>query len=251
MADNTHYTALRIEVSEEQLARVERDLRDVPNGVNKALIGAVNETLTAGRTMIVKQLTALLTVKSEDIRGSKKKGKGARITIKRATQARPVGLIRILGRRIGLINFKVRDTRPPPESSKPFAGRSLMEVAGLAKRKRRHRGRGVIAQLFRTGPSKRFPEAFIAVGLSENRHVFERVQDRARRKQSKAHHRPNLGRHTQPIESLKGLSLLTVYREQPGLQEEVLDQVRRKFIERVDSKVDFLLGRRKADRPST
>lgn len=206
--------AVIVEVDEAQYDRLRRELAGIPFGVQKATVGAINKTVAQGRTVVVDKLFDLLAIR--------RRGDILRhTTTVPATVERPVGKVVIDGRRIGLINFTVKDTRTKRGRGK--AGN----------------GRGVTAQVYRHGDTWVLPHAFIATGASGNRHVFQR-QPVGGGKLS-----PRL-----PIVSKQGLSLFKVYQDTPAIEAASLARIRTIFNEQLLSQIDRLLGRRKVDRPA-
>lgn len=127
-----------IKLSTAKLAELDATLFDITNGVPRALSAAINRTAYKGKPMLRKGLTGLLTIKAANLK--------RRIYSKKATPQKLQGSITLMGRHIGLINFKNRDTK----------------VAG------------VIAQVYQGGEKITLPHAFIATGKFGNRHVFQR-----------------------------------------------------------------------------
>lgn len=209
MASNRLIPAIEIKVSSAQMLKLETELKDIKDGVPRAIMSAINKTVSQGRTVAVRELANVLTVKTGNIR--------ARTSVLKATRKKLFGSVTILGRRIGLINFKVKDT-------------------GKGKGRGRT-GKGVIAQAYKNSPPERFPKAFIAMGKENNKHVFER-----RRKDGKL--APRL-----PIFSRKGLSLLDVYKQTPSIQNATETKIKAIFGEKLKSATDWLLNRKNGERP--
>lgn len=213
--------AVVITVDPAQVERIQRELSGVKNGLQRALVDAINKVLPKGRTVAVNGLAALLTVKRSNI--------FKRTNVERANRSKPFGIVRIMGRRIGLINFEHKDTRTK-KAKKKWGDKSA--------------GRGVIARAYKGGAQEVFPHAFVAVGRRAaktgegNKHVFERAKTGGKRA-------PRL-----PIWSRRGLSLLDVYKEHPELVRETERKIQESLAEAVESQVDRILGRRKADRPT-
>lgn len=215
--------AITIRPDPAQIVKVANELRDIKNGVARAMAPAINKTLGKAQTTLITGLTDLLTAKRGNIVG---KGATKRIRIIKATPDHLTGRIQILQRPIGLINFQVKDTRG--------------KKRGFNKK---GSGGGVIAQLRKDEPPIVLPNAFIAVGLSDNKHVFARFG--VKRRQGKAHFAPNVGRLAQPIRSFKGLSLHEVWKDSPRLRGQVQGRIDSEFPKDVSSQVDRLLQRKK------
>jgi hypothetical protein len=150
---NPRYVTLyTVTASTASLSQVTAQLRGIDGGVRKAAVPAVNKTLSKGRTWLRQGLTKFLTIKSSNL--------NRRIFVSKATQWDFEGSIKLMGRKIGLINFKSEDTR-----------KSAYDPTG----------KGVFAQVIRGGPVLRLPFAFIAKGRYGNKvspagnvHVFQR-----------------------------------------------------------------------------
>jgi hypothetical protein len=139
MAGSSDFT---IEIDERTYGDLRRELGEMPGAVDRAVVSAVNKTLSQGRTIIVDRLFALLNVKRGEIR--------KRVTVPhngKATRDKPEGKIKIGKSRMGLINFGAKDTRTRK-------GKGSFGTAAA--------GRGVDVQVYRQGESANFPRAFIA-----------------------------------------------------------------------------------------
>jgi hypothetical protein len=139
MAGSSDFT---IEIDERTYGDLRRELGEMPGAVDRAVVSAVNKTLSQGRTLIVDRLFALLNVKRGEIR--------KRVTVPhngKATRDKPEGKIKIGKSRMGLINFGAKDTRTRK-------GKGAFGTAAA--------GRGVDVQVYRQGESANFPRAFIA-----------------------------------------------------------------------------------------
>lgn len=231
--------AVDIQIDPRDLARLKTELASIKNGVPRAIAGAVNKTLKRGQTVLVDKLFEVLNVR---VRRSILGETGhRRITITPAkVPDKLFGSINVLRRRIALANFNPRDTRikrPGVKYGTPGTGQ------------------GVFAAAYRGGGEEQFPRAFVAVGKSSNKHVFERGGGRSRREGSIFVPGPDLPgtgrrRGRLPIFSRKGLSLLDVYQQNPAVYEAVVARIREVLGEQLLSQTDRLLNRRKADRPT-
>lgn len=207
--------AVSVKFDSRQVERARVELAGISNGLNKALSGAINKVLTKGRTEVVRGLTEVLDIKPSAVR--KTPGGKERISIQRANPGKLEGFIRILSRPIGLINFKIKEKR---------------------KKKRRkwgasYPGEGIFGKVYKAGPAIRLKHAFIATGASGNKHVFQR--SKVGGGYSKRH----------PIESLKGPSLLTVYRENPELHQRTENRIQEELAKELDSQINRFLKRSK------
>lgn len=213
---NIKGVAVTVKFDERQVERARVELAGISNGLSKALAGAINKVLTKGRTEVVRGLSETLAVKPSRIRQTP--GGTERISIRRAMPSKLEGFIKILARPIGLINFKIKEKRKKK-------GRKYGAV---------YPGEGIFGQVYKSGPAFRLKHAFIAKGRSGNVHVFQRT-----RKGSKYVAR-------QPIEALKGPSLLTVYREHPELHERTERRIADELAKELDSQINRFLKRSKA-----
>lgn len=201
MASNSHGVVTTITVSAAQLDNLNAELGGIPGAVNKAIIGAINKTLPKVRTDTVNALRDRLTASRSNI--------FQRTSIVKATSATSSGFVRILARRIGLINFKHRSLR----------------------------GRGIEVTILQGGGAEQFRHAFIARGASNNQHIFQR-------KFIGGKPTPRM-----PIESLKSISLMRFFNTQPGMAEAATKRAGDDFNEALLSQIDRILQHRRAQRP--
>jgi hypothetical protein len=94
-----------ITVDAKQLARAELLLRTIPNGVDKAVVAALNRAVEGARTDAVKKVRERYYIKAKDVRDT--------IDIKKATMDNQVAIIRASGSPIALSKFHVTPSRPP------------------------------------------------------------------------------------------------------------------------------------------
>jgi hypothetical protein len=205
--------SLNITVDPATIANVEAQVGDIPNGMPKVIAAAANDAAQRGKTILSRGLAATITAKQVDIKKRLRVPRGTK-----ATPARPGTVLEVTDTRLSLIRFKTKDTKR----------------------------QGVTAEMFR-GEVTRFPEAFMGVGLFKNPHVIQRKGGKVRIKQ--AHYKPNLGKLRQNVVTQPGLSLPDVYARRPALLQDGITQIAEVFVDRIDSQLDRLLHRRKADRP--
>ena len=124
-----------------QLEQLRTEMEGIPNGVNRCISGAINKTVAKGKTFAKKNLAAELTIKSKNL--------SRRIFANKSTAANLRGSVKLMGRAVGLINFKTVDTKK----------------------------RGVVYQIFKSGKPETLRHAFIATGINKNPHVFQRKSD--------------------------------------------------------------------------
>jgi hypothetical protein len=225
-------TRLTIEFEPNEFKAVQEQLLGVPRGADIALSTAINKTLSTERTAIARRLSATMTAKKSSI--------DKRIRVFRATRDKLSGRINIRGDKgVSLIGFGARQTK-----------------------------RGVTARIF--GKSAQYDGAFIARGINRsnsdgpneagNKLVFERFG--AKRAMSMGRYGPNsiFGKHTrgprkgqpilrQPISVVYGPSVAETFRKTPGMENQTMTDINANFRKNVQSQVDWLLNRKKSERP--
>lgn len=93
-----------VRLDEQQLAEVTELLKEIKNGVPKALSGAINDTAARQRTRISADIRGKVNIKKRDIDGH--------ITIKKATVKNPSGWVKLQSsRRLSLSYFGGRQTK--------------------------------------------------------------------------------------------------------------------------------------------
>ncbi|MGC4033689.1 MAG: phage tail protein [Tepidisphaeraceae bacterium] len=133
-------------------------LQGLPGAVDKAAVAAVNKTLTRMRTQVSKGLAGprgFLNLKQANLK--------RRLIVKKATRTSLIGSLKIMGRPIGLVNFNAKDTR-----------RSTYDRSGQGVHVQVIRGGPRVGNYGSQGQFNDLDHAFIAEGLSGNRHVFMR-----------------------------------------------------------------------------
>jgi hypothetical protein len=217
-------------VLEADLASIERaraELVSIPNGISRAVQGAVNKTLEKGRTLVKVRLFEILAVKKQSVIAKTPSGADRIKVLPYGQESSDGGTLRILTREIGLINFEHRIL---PNG-------------------------GIIFHLYRDGAGEtdedRSVRYFRGVGLSNNRHIFYRNIAAPKFKVLDAHYKKNIGKVRQRVHVAKGVSLLIVFRSRPTIGTEVLALFKREFPIQLDSQVDRLLKRPKAERTSS
>lgn len=121
--------------------KIEIDLREFPEKVNKAIVRALNRGIASGRTVMVREMAGDTGLKSKDIRDA--------LVMIEASQARPQASLAARLKRIPLIKFNAKG--PVPSYG---------------------RGRGVTYRL--RGSRGRIENAFIATMKSGHAGVFRR-----------------------------------------------------------------------------
>jgi hypothetical protein len=92
--------AVAITIHSSQLAKLQRTLGDIKNGVPKALAPAINRALASGKTVVKREIRKEYAIKAKDIPA----------TVYRASYNRLSGQIRIDQGMLHLDKFKVRPT---------------------------------------------------------------------------------------------------------------------------------------------
>jgi hypothetical protein len=225
MASNKQGVAVTISISQRQLDDLTSELTGFKNGVGRVVSGAINKLLPKGRTEVVNSLVSILAVKRSAITHfplSDADGPGAkkreRISLVKANPTKLEGKITVLTRRIGLINFEVKEKRK--KRGRKY-GTSLP-------------GEGVTVRVYRGGPQQHFPHSFIAYGAHNNRHIFLR-----RHAGGKVGTRA--GRF--PLDRRQGPSLLTVYKNHPEIDTRVQDRLDHELQKELDSQLNRILKR--------
>lgn len=212
MASSTHRgVAVTIQFKQSQVDQLTQELRDIKNGVPKALAGVINRQLPKVRTEAVNGLSDVLTAKKGSIR--KMPSGTDRITIVKASPTKLEGLVKILTRPIGLVNF-----------------RHLVR-----------RGAGFVVQIFKNGPQVHLRHVFKRTGRSGNVHLFQRQRRITALKAGGASQlaitRASGFVGRLPIESMKGPSLLTVYRKHPEIHKRIEARLDADMQKEIDSQI--------------
>lgn len=217
--------ACSVEIDDASMEAAKRELRFIPDGIGRAIDGAINKTLAKAKTMVIKQLTADLTAKQSAIRATP--GGKERITTTPAYGSS--GHLRIMGRRIGAINFKIKKS-----------------------------GDGYVVQYFKTGGTGvSLPGAFKGVGASGNLQLFERfgggkltrfLVNKGKHRVTNPHYQGNKNRMMQSLGALHGLSLYDVYKGDSRWSTEVENFMTADVKQQLLSQTDRLLGRSKSER---
>lgn len=94
-----------ITVNADQLARAEVLLRDIPNGVSKVIVSAINKAAQAAKQDAVKKVRERYYVKAKDV--------SATIEIEKATLENQAAVVLSTGSPLALSKFRVTPARPP------------------------------------------------------------------------------------------------------------------------------------------
>ena len=96
--------AVEVIVSKRKLAALQRTLRDVPGGLNKALVGAVNDTAMATKRQMASAIYDRIMIKKKDI--------SPHIRVKRAHKSRPSATVSLSEtHRLSLKRFGARQIK--------------------------------------------------------------------------------------------------------------------------------------------
>lgn len=220
MAAKFQGVGIDVEIDEASYEKAKQDLEGITRGIDRAMTGAINKTLAKGKTMVIRQLASILTAKQSAIRATP--GGTERIMATPAYGGE--GHLRILGRRIGAINFKLKKT-----------------------------SKGYVVQYFKDGGSGvQRPGSFIGMGAPNqkgdggNTHLFERLGDKSRVRNP--HYLPNKNRLREKIGVISGLSLFDVYKGRSKWAKEVSQFLAEDVKEQLLSQTDRLLNRSKSER---
>lgn len=137
--------AVEVIVSKRKLAALQRTLRDVPGGLNKALVGAVNDTAMATKRQMASAIYDRIMIKKKDI--------SPHIRVKRAHKSRPSATVSL--------------SETHRLSLKRFGARQIKS--------------GVSYKIERKGARQRIPGAFGPNIAALGGHVFRRVDATSRR----------------------------------------------------------------------
>lgn len=202
---------ITITVDPKDLARIEYELRDIPNGLNRVMASAVNDAVSRGRGKYVNAAAEITTAKKKLIRS---KISGAR----KATAANPAAEIKVRGTPIRLRDFKYKGgKRRQPLAVEMIRGRSVT-----------------------------FADAFIGVGPQGGKTVLMRTGAKA--KTRAAHYPANLGKVREKVKSKPGISIKELFEMRPDAERKAENETGEIFAKRLLSQVDRILERRKADR---
>lgn len=208
--------AVTVTVSQRQIDQLQRELVGIANGVPRAITGSINKVLGKARTEVVAGLMETLAIKKKDV--LRTPSGTERITVVKASKDRLEGLVRVMGRPIGLVNFQHKDLRKRRKNRR--YGQSFP-------------GEGVRVQIYRNQPPTLLRHVFKTTGRGGNVHLFQRTMRGGKPS-------PRL-----PIERLTGPSLLTVVRKNPQISTRVQDRIDSELQKELDSQVNRLLKRRK------
>lgn len=112
-----------ITVDSKQIERAEELLKNIPNGVSKAIVNAINRAAEGARTDAVKKIRERYYVKSKDIREI--------IQITKATYENQAAIIRAKGSPLALSKFKIIPSKPPQKRrKKPVIARVVRGEGG-------------------------------------------------------------------------------------------------------------------------
>lgn len=140
MAESVFIPRLRLTFDAAKLAAAGEELKEIPDGLPKAIAGAINKAIPQGRTRLIKVTTGILNLLAREVR--------ARMSIKKATKTKLEGSLIIGKKRVELIEYR-------PTQNKT----------------------GVRVRMFKDRPPELLPRFFINKGRSSGqRHVMRRVE---------------------------------------------------------------------------
>lgn len=141
---------IRLTFSTQSLAETEAALTGISNGVPRAMSAGINRTLAKGKTATRRGLTRYLTIRAKNL--------ARRLFVGKAKPQKLEGNLRVMGRAIGLINFKGDENR--------------IKTGWGTK----NSGTGVSVRVTQSGGAIDLPHAFITKGKFGNVQVFQRVR---------------------------------------------------------------------------
>jgi hypothetical protein len=185
------------------MQELERLGKDAP----AAIASAINRTLTSLRSFAAAEIRQELLLKRKAII--------ERMEIRRASQTTLAGKLSIQGRRLSIINFNARASK---------------------------RG-GVKVQVYKSGEPFVFRHGFIGIGLNNARLVFLRKYRAPKyRVGDKAHHKPNVGRLMERLQTVYGPSLWAVLKQRPTLDERIVEKMGDVFVKNAGHQLSRFSG---------
>jgi len=224
MADAPRDLPVEVKLDEQTYAQLKRDLEETPRAIDRVLTAAVNHAAQRGKTVVVDGIYAELNTKRTEIR--------TRISVRKATSAKPTAKIVVGKSRINLKEFGAKDTTD----------------------NRTHTGQGVFVQVWRSGGTKNYARAFIAKYRGELA-VLQRKEGEGVVKQKSGLKRivhagssGLVGRL--PLITKVGPSPADALRDKPEIETRSKEKIALVLREQVLSQIDRVLQRPKAERPS-
>lgn len=207
-----------LQVRSQDLDYLVRELREMPQKINRSLSIGINAGLKAGQRSITKGIKKVTTIKDKD-RIFKD------IVPTFTTPQNLHASVRLSGRGVGATQFKHLVTKDAGVSYTP--------------------GKGGTALVFSSG--------FKAIGAGKqgegNTHLFFRLKGTSYHVGSKAHHKPNIGRNMERLKSVMGPRIAVTMNRHPEIEKEAAAKAGKAINTRLLSQIDRSLNRKKADRP--
>lgn len=191
---------------EAKLAGIQHLLRRFPGALRRIVPPAVNQTADAAREDFCDEITAIRTIRRRSVK--------SKIKITKATAGRWSAFVKISKRRISLMGFGAKWWYAP--------GTRVMRRSKRTEKLYASRARVVT---YNISGQKYLQHAFIAVGKSSNRLVFERI--------GKARH---------PLRSLSGPSLGRVVEDAPAILERCCAAANEDLVVRIHREVARFLS---------
>jgi hypothetical protein len=211
--------AVNLTVSDEQKRQLAADLAGIKNGVAKACAQAINKTLATGRATVTKRLAPELAIKQKLIR--------EQIGVRKADYKTQRGYVTIRKKSLPLYDFNPIPKLPLHEARAAAATKGKKPpkrpAVGISVKVRPGRGRQVLAH------------TFIARMKSGHVGIFERAGRGGKRVPRKV------------IKERWGPTPLGVFLNAPGIAEDVLAKLGGTLAKNLESQVDYLLAKSKAD----
>lgn len=200
-----------IEPDKRKTEAVEQVLSDIPGAFDRVTVRTINDTAKKGQSVITKRIAKVITLKQKDIRKD--------VHVRRVSNPRQVGHIKIRGQRFNILKFQ-GTPKTPEDQRKRLAKRTK-------KGKIRKSARGVKYRIMRGGPKQRVDEAFVQKMPSGFVGAFKRK-----------------GTDRLPIDALEGPSIQQVFGDDTqALQNEALTEIDGFFEKRYDQLVELELER--------
>ncbi len=99
-----------ITIDAEQIKRAELLLKNIPGGIDKAIVRAINRSVESAQTAAVKKVKDRYYIKAGDVRKT--------IKIKKANYSDRIAIIRATGSPVALSKFSVTPSKPPKKRRK-------------------------------------------------------------------------------------------------------------------------------------
>lgn len=117
-----------ITLDAEHIERAELLLKNIPGGIDKAVVRAINRSVDRAQTATVKKVRDRYYIKAGDVRKT--------IKVKKANYSDQIAIIRSTGSPVALSKFKITPSKPPQKrTKKPVRARVVKGEGGELKRR--------------------------------------------------------------------------------------------------------------------